>query len=195
MNAAPRPLKPQEPQALQGQACARQTWREGPYRETLTLRDGRQVLLRPAHHRDADALARFFAALSPQARLLRFHGTVNRLPERVLTYMSTQVPQRHVALVALARTDDGTTQLLAEARYAIDDTGEAEFAVAVADAWQRQGLGRALVQRLAIHARAMGLPALHGSVVPGNESMLQLMGQLGARVHSDAAEVRAVLSL
>lgn len=175
-------------------ACA-QRWRTQPYRETLALHDGRRVLLRPVHHSDAAALALFFAALSPRARLLRFHGAVNRLPDLVLQSMTTQVPARHIALVALGTTDDGVQQLLAEARYAISDDGEAEFAVAVADAWQRQGLGRALVQRLAVHARASGLRRLHGSVLPGNEPMLQLMAGLGAGLHNDGAVVEARLAL
>ena len=175
-------------------ACT-QRWRTQPYRETLSLQDGRRVLLRPAHHSDAGALALFFAALSPRARLLRFHGAVNRLPELVLQSMTTQVPERHVALVALTTTDDGLQHLLAEARYAISNDGEAEFAVAVADTWQRQGLGRALVQRLAVHARASGLQRLHGSVLPGNEAMLQLMAGLGAKLHDDGAVVDARLAL
>lgn len=172
-----------------------QRWRTHPYRETLTLSDGRHVLLRPAHHSDADALSRFFAALSPRARLLRFHGAVNRLPDAVLQAMTTQVPQRHIAIVALTHTDDGLQHLLAEARYAIDSDGQAEFAVAVADTWQRQGLGRALVQRLAVHARASGLQRLHGSMLPGNEAMLQLMAGLGAGLHNDGAVVEARLAL
>ena len=126
------------------EACS-QPWRTQPYRETLVLRDGRQVLLRPAHRSDAEALEHFFIALSPRARLLRFHGAINRLPQRVLQSMTTQVPARHIALVALTTTDDGLRQVLAEAGYAIDNEGQAEFAVAVADSWLRQGLGGALV--------------------------------------------------
>ena len=170
-------------------------WRRNPYRETLALPDGRLVLLRPAHRSDADALSRFFTALSPRARLLRFHGAVNRLPDHVLQWMSTQVPQQHVAIVALTHTDDGLQQLLAEARYAIDGEGQAEFAVTVADAWQRQGLGRALVQRLALHARTVGVQSLHGSVLPGNEPMLQMLSGLGATLHNDGAVVTARLTL
>ncbi len=132
-----------------GQSCWRAA-RARPYRETLRLRDGRTAWLRLAHHSDADALQRFFSALSPRSRLLRFHGAVNRVPEDVLDSLTTQVPHRHLALVALTDTDDGIRHLLAEARYAVDGDGRAEFAVAVADAWQGQRLGRALLQRLAI---------------------------------------------
>ncbi len=174
--------------------CTR--WRERPYREQLQLRDGRRVLLRPAHHGDAEAMQRFFAeSLSPRSRLLRFHGAVNRLPEATLRAMTTQQPGRHVALVALADTDDGLRRLLAEARYVAEDDGRAEFAVAVADAWQAQGLGRALLTRLAAHARAEGLHLLHGSVVPGNEPMLALAARIGATLAGDASELSVRVAL
>lgn len=172
-------------------------WRQGPYRETLRLRDGRSVLLRPAHHGDAEALQRFFAALSPRSRLLRFHGAINRLPDTAARMLSTQVAARHVALVALADDGGGTPQLRAEARYAIDEpgSGTAEFGVAVADDWQGLGLGRALLTRLAVHARAMGLHTLTGQVLPGNEPMLGLMQALGAELRAEGAEVRGTLRL
>lgn len=168
-----------------------------PYREALRLRDGRQVTLRPAHHSDATALRQFFfESLSPRARLLRFHGAINALPESALRTMTTQVPQRHLALVALTRTDDGLRRLLAEARYVVDGVaGEAEFALSVADAWQGQGLARALLQRLAAHARWEGLHTLHGAVVPGNEAMLRLMRSLGATLQGHAPEVQVRLAL
>ncbi len=169
--------------------CTR--WRERPYREHLCLRDGRAVLLRPLHHGDAPALQAFFAGLSPQSRLQRFHGAVNRLPENALRHLTTQVAQRHVALVALAHTDDGARALLAEARYAVAANGEAEFALSVADAWQGQGLGRALLQRLAVHARASGLVHLVGSILPGNEAMLGLMRAAGAELTEGHGEVVA----
>lgn len=167
----------------------------GPYRERLRLPDGRGVLLRPAHHRDAAALQRFFAALSPRARLLRFHAALNALPDRAAAQMSTQVPARHVALLALA--DDG--ELAAEARYAVDGEGEgdgtAEFGIAVGDAWQGQGLGRALLLRLAFHARENGVAFLRGSVMAGNEPMLALLRSLGADLRSRGSEVQGTLAL
>lgn len=187
-------MSPALPLAAAAATCT-QPWRTRPYRETLALPDGRQVLLRPAHQSDADALARFFAALSTQSRLLRFHGAVNRVPDHALHLLTTQVPERHVALVAVGHTDDGLPVLLAEARYAVEDPGQAEFAVAVADAWQHQGLGRALLQRLALHARASGLRTLRGSVVPGNAPMLRLLDGLGAELQNDAAGVQAFIAL
>jgi acetyltransferase len=173
-------------------------WQPGRYRERVLLRDGRSVLLRPAHHRDAALLQRFFAELSPRSRLLRFHGAINGLSDAAARTLSTQVASRHVALVALADGPDGLPELCAEARYAVDgehDGDEAEFGIAVADDWQQLGLGHALLTRLAIHARAKGFSRLRGSVMAGNEPMLALLHALGAELRADAAEVRGTIPL
>jgi RimJ/RimL family protein N-acetyltransferase len=173
-------------------------WQRGRYRERLLLRDGRSVLLRPAHHGDAALLQRFFAELSPRSRLLRFHGAINRLPDAAARTLTTQVATRHVALVALAEGPDGLPELCAEARYAVDDEldgDEAEFGMAVADDWQQLGLGHALLTRLAVHARASGFARLHGTVMAGNEPMLALMQAAGAELRGDAAEVRGTIRL
>lgn len=174
-----------------GPACL-QAWGVRPYRETLRLRDGRLVDLRPAHRSDAGALQAFFANLSPRSRRMRFHGAVNRIPDGVLRAFTTQVPKRHVALVAVAQTDDGLPVLLAEARYVVDaGTRCAEFALTVADDWQGLGLGRALLQRLALHARSEGLARLEGSVLPDNGPMLAMVRSLGATLHARGAELWA----
>lgn len=173
-------------------------WQRGRYRERVLLRDGRSVLLRPAHHHDAALLQSFFAELSPRSRLLRFHGAVNGLSDAAARTLSTQVASRHVALVALADGPDGLPELCAEARYAVDedlDGEEAEFGIAVADEWQQLGLGHALLTRLAIHARANGFSRLRGSVMAGNEPMLALLQALDAELRGHAAEVRGTIPL
>ena len=173
-------------------------WQRGRYRERVLLRDGRSVLLRPAHHGDAALLQSFFAELSPRSRLLRFHGTVNGLSDADARTLSTQVASRHVALVALADRPDGLPELCAEARYAVDeklDGDEVEFGIAVADEWQQLGLGRALLTRLAIHARANGFSRLRGSVMNGNWPMLALLQALGSELRGNGAEVRGTIPL
>jgi acetyltransferase len=176
--------------------CER-AWRERPYRETLALREGHVVTLRPAHHSDKSALQGFFATLSPRSRQLRFHGAVNQLPDEVLRAFTTQVSHQHMALVAIANTHDGPPRLVAEARYVADAAapGHAEFALTVADGWQGLGLGRALMRRLAAHAASEGLEVLDGSVMAGNEPMLGLLHGLGATFHGEGSEVHAIVAL
>jgi acetyltransferase len=185
----PRPRRPCE-QPRRGEALL-------PGHETHGLRDGRTVTVRPVHADDAAAEQRLVSALlSPRSRLLRFHGAVKQLPPGLLRDM-TQVDQRcHVAIVAETRADDGAAWLVGDARYVVsdDDPLAAEFAIAVADDWQRLGLGRRLLQRLAAHAGRAGLRRLDGSVLAGNEPMLALLRQLGATMRLDPASADTVIA-
>lgn len=149
--------------------------------EALTLRDGRLVRVRPVSPRDAAAEQAFVAALSPLTRYRRFHLGLSELPTGLL-HRFTQVDQSaHVALVA-----EAGDAIVADARYVCDSTGRtAEFAIAVADAWQGSGLGRALMRRLLARARGSGLERLCGSVLADNEPMLAVMRRLGARLAAD----------
>jgi len=171
--------------------------------EQLRLPRGRAVLLRAITARDAAATQAFVAGLSLDARHKRFHVGLRQLSPELLRQMTEVDQHRHVALVAQALWPaDGrlAPRLVADARYvrSREHADEAEFAIAVADDWQSLGLGRALMARLAGHARAQGLRALTGDVLVENRRMLVLMRGLGAstRAHPDGPQlVRAVFDL
>jgi acetyltransferase len=158
--------------------------------ESLRLKDGRIVIVRPVMPRDAKAEGEFVTALSPLSRRLRFHGAVARLPASMLRAMTRIDQHQHVALVAQALDDSQRPHIVADARYVVDSgqPQSAEFAIAVADDWQGAGLGRLLMQRLARHARSQGLQQLHGSVLRDNHTMLALMQRLGAAALDDAED-------
>ena len=171
--------------------------------DRLLLADGRCARLRPVRPDDAQAEQSFVMALSAPSRRSRFHGALKQLPAAVLAQMTAVDFDQHVALVAEAGCDDGAARLVADARYirteaAGSEAGSAEFALAVADDWQGLGLGRALLQRLVVHARASGLGRLHGRILVGNSPMLALVRRLGARLRNDpydATIVQAILAL
>jgi len=160
--------------------------------EQLVLADGRGVQVRPVRPGDAAAEQAFVTALSPTSRRRRFHGALKQLPTSVLRAMTAIDFRHHVALVAESDCADGAPRLVADARYVRDDDGGAEFAVAVADDWQGQGLGRALLQRLGRHARLSGVATLRGSVLVDNGPMLALVRSLGAHLRDDHTDVTIV---
>lgn len=162
--------------------------------EVQRLADGRSVQVRPVRPDDAAAEQSFVMALSPASRRRRFHGAMKQLPSSVLLAMTAIDFRHHVALVAEACCADGAARLVADARYVRDDAGEAEFAVAVADDWQGQGLGRTLLQRLGRHARLGGIGTLRGSVLADNVPMLALMRSLGAHLRDDPTDASIVLA-
>ena len=163
--------------------------------ERIALSGGRSVLLRPITPADAEAEQAFVGALSLDSRHKRFHVGLRQLPPDLLRLFTDVDQHDHVALVAQAEDEDG--RLVADARYvrSAEHPDEAEFAIAVADDWQSLGLGRALMARLATHARRAGLTALYGDVLVQNRRMLVLMRGLGAasRPHRQGAHIARVV--
>lgn len=151
------------------------------------LPDGRLVRLRPVAAADGPALEALLMGLSPVSRRLRFHGAVNALPAPVLHDLVAPGDDHHVTWVAEAACADGRRRLVAEARWVRERPGAtaAEFALSVADDWRRQGLARALLERLLASASQAGVRTLHGSVLDENRAMLALLGAMGARPRRD----------
>lgn len=152
--------------------------------DRFTLADGREVVVRPVLAFDADAEQDFIRGLSADTRLKRFHFGLRELPPPMLRAMTDVDHETHVAIVAEALDNDDAATIVADARYVrgpspdLADT-EAEFAIAVADAWQGVGLGRELMERLACHAARHGVRTLVGDVLPGNRAMFALAATLG----------------
>ena len=102
------------------------------------------------------------------------------LPPQMLARFTQLDYDRELALVALL---DG--EFIAVGRYAPNADGDtAEFALAVADAWQGKGLGRLLLERLREEARKAGYRALYGTILQANHDMLDLAARLGFKKES-----------
>jgi acetyltransferase len=150
----------------------------------LALRDGRRVVLRPLRSVDASAEQDFVRALSDTSRYLCFHVGLRELPPGLLRQLTEVDQAQHVAIVACMVEDDGqASTVVADARYVLSDhTREAEFAVVVADGWQRQGLARLMLQSLMHHARERGVQRLVGDVLADNLPMRALVRESGGRL-------------
>ncbi len=144
--------------------------------------DGRAVVVRPVLAIDADAEQDFVRALSMESRRKRFHFPLRELPPGLLRQMTEVDHIGHVAIVAeaFADDDDDAPQIVADARY-VRDGDETHFAIAVADAWQGHGLGRALMQRLLRHAARHGVLRLVADMLAGNTAMARLAASFGGR--------------
>ena len=65
-------------------------------------------------------------------------------------------------------------------RYIANVDGQScEFALVVADAWQKRGIGNKLMNCLFEIARVKGLKMMEGEVLVSNRSMLELVCRLG----------------
>jgi acetyl coenzyme A synthetase (ADP forming)-like protein len=144
----------------------------------IILRDGRTLRLRAPVKGDQDALLEFFAALSERSLYLRFHGYPALGPELVEQVLDPDWVERG-ALVGTF-TENGRERVVAVANYVrLREREAAEAAFAVADEYQRRGIGTRLVEQLARKAAAQGIERLVAEVLAENRDMLGVFEGLG----------------
>lgn len=149
-----------------------------PVIQTRAWAQAGALTLRAIRPQDEALLADLLNNLSPLARRNRFHGAIKVSPAQ-LRQMSCVDHRRHLALVVTAQVS-GAEQLIADARYCIDDDGHsAEFALVVAERWQRLGIGAWAMQSLEDAAAAAGIDWLNGEVLQANAPMLGLSEHCG----------------
>jgi GNAT superfamily N-acetyltransferase len=153
----------------------------------VELRDGSRVEIRPLGPDDKAGLAAGFERLSELSRYRRFLSPTSRLTSEQLAYLTEVDHHDHEALVAI---DPSGRHGLAIARYvrSQENPREAEAAVAVADDWQRRGLGTILLRQLAVRARDEGITCFRGLVLKDNDAVRHLLETLGEVQEREADE-------
>lgn len=153
------------------------------YTWPFTLKSGTPVTIRPIRSEDEHLLTKMFENFSERTIRMRFFSMVRKLTHEALIRLCHLDYNREMALVAMCRDDD--SQMLGVSRYYLDpETGAAEFAVTVADPWQRQGLGKYLMERLIEVGKERGVKRLEGVVLGENDAMLHLARKLGFHVET-----------
>ncbi len=153
-----------------------------------TLRDGTRVVIRPIRPEDRQIESYFVRNLSDESRYFRFFNAVRDLSETALSRFTQVDYSREMALIALI-CENGRETEIGVARYVVNPHGRCcEFAIAVADAWQRKGIGSKLMHSLMDAARRRGLETMEGWVLSGNTRMLALADGLGFTIDASAGD-------
>src|SRR5262245_64615721 len=128
---------------------------------------------------DRDALLCFYDGLAPDTRQARFHGTSPRLPTSAATWFCGPDHAHREGLVAEAVGPDGATEIIGHVCLEPAGADLAEMAIAVADAWHRRGVGRALLAAAIDWSRTHGIEVLTASMLCGNAAILGLVRSTG----------------
>lgn len=152
---------------------------------TAWLKDGRRGVIRSTRATDGPAIQAFVRRLSIRSRRNRFFSPISELSRDQIERITRSLPSDGLALVCEAAVA-GESRIVALAQYVIGEPLEAEFALVVDDAYQRQGLGNEMMGLLAEHAARAGLTAFAGLVLPDNWPMLGLLSRLGCEFEADA---------
>jgi CBS domain-containing protein/RimJ/RimL family protein N-acetyltransferase len=148
--------------------------------ETVSLADGETIHIRPIRPDDASLLQASHIKMSPETIYDRFMGYKSELPDKEAIYLTNLDYDRHMALVASVE-QDGEETLIGVARYHILDEEPdcAEFAIVIADAYQRRGLGTHLMKRLMEYAQAHGIRTFLGITHLDNTRLLRFIQRSG----------------
>jgi len=156
-----------------------QLWSEVLDAEVARLVDALPVI-RPLRSGDGPLVGALLRDLSSKSRLRRFHAAVSEIPTALLEQM-TRVDTPGEATLLATTLVRGREVAVGEARYALSDerNDAREFALVVADPWQRLGVGMELMRELMRHALRSGVVTLYGDTFADNVPMLELARRLG----------------
>jgi len=157
---------------------------------TVELPAGEKLLLRPIRPEDAAIETAFVDGLSEDSRRMRFQSAVRHLTPGMLARFTQIDYDNEMALVAIDASA-GEEREVGVARYVrLPDARTCEFAIVVADGWQRRGLGRRMMQRLIDIARERGFVTMVGWVLGENVGMLEMVSRLGFAIRHDVEDSR-----
>ncbi len=134
------------------------------------------VLVRHARFRDAVALEAFYARLSAHSRALRFMGATSGITADQAVAFGTAIGRGSDGFVAIERK---TGLIVGHICLAPLRPGVEEVGVAVDDAFQRRGIGRALLRAAVGSARRRGIATLEARMLPGNHAIHGLLQRAG----------------
>jgi RimJ/RimL family protein N-acetyltransferase len=143
--------------------------------EQLTTAGGDNFELRPIRPGDADALVAFHQRLSPDSIYLRYFSFHPVLSAAEVEHLTRVDYVNRFAFVI-----EGADGLVGVGRYdRFPGTSTAEVAFIVRDAYQRRGLGQALLTRLAAAARERGVRTFVAETMAANRDMMNVFRESG----------------
>jgi GNAT superfamily N-acetyltransferase len=166
------------------------TMREPMATPVLSLEDGSIFEVRPITPDDKSLLASGFEQLSERSRYLRFLGAMPALSRRQLAYLSELDHRNHVAVGVL---HDGEPVAVGRWVRFEQEPSDADVAITVVDDHQGRGVGRIVIEVLAMIARHRDVRWLHFDVLAENTAMLRMLDRLGAVRTPSGPVIHAVL--
>ncbi len=162
----------------------------------VVLRDGSTAGLRRSGPSDRDAMRRFFDALSPDSRRLRFLGSATASDDLITRLCDNSDPGQSLTFIVTRRQGE-KTQIVGVGSSFATKGNSAEVAFTVDDQFHGRGIATALLERLVEAGTDQDFEYFSASVLPENVEMLEVFRNSGFQVHSttDAGSVEVRLSL
>jgi acetyltransferase len=166
------------------------------YEMLWTLKDGREVLLRPIKPEDEPLWLEMFQSFSDESIRYRFFQILKDTPHEVRVRYCNIDYDREIAIVA-ELTEKNRKRILGVGRLSIEPDGKSgELAFIVGDQWQGLGLGTKIVDYTLEIAKEMGVETVYAIMLPDNYRALNLAKKMGFKLEylSDGT-VKGILDL
>jgi acetyltransferase len=152
------------------------------YVSQWTAADGRKLLIRPIRPEDEPLLKTFHESLSAQSVYSRYAQALSlnqRTVHERLARLCFIDYDRQIALVAIDEQQTDPRIIGVSRLIKLHGSGNAEFAVIIADAYQRLGLGSQLMAQLRAIAQDEKLQRMIGQISSSNGAMLSICQRMG----------------
>ncbi|WP_432800233.1 N-acetyltransferase family protein [Poriferisphaera sp. WC338] len=164
------------------------------------LHDDEKVEFRVIRPDDESLMVKFHHMLSPLSVRRRYFDSLSleaRIDHDRLTRICDPNLENEIAIVAdhFDKETDGHDIVAVGRLEDTTDGTSAEFAIVIADAWQRKGLGKILMRQLIILAQKKGLASIHAELMPENKSMRMLLRSLQFKITDDYEDHTTYASL
>jgi acetyltransferase len=140
----------------------------------------RRYTVRPIEPADLAGLERFYRHLSDESRAARFHAAVRDIgPGLVDDFCHPDHAHREGVVAEVQGGGAEPAAIIGHLCLEPIAEGEMEMAIAVADAWQRRGVGRAMLGAAIDWAHNRGVTRLVARVRWGNAALMGLVWSMG----------------
>ena len=152
----------------------------------FTMKDGKEVTIRPIRPEDEPLLVEFHHTLSDRTVFARFFQALSlgqRIAHERLTRICFIDYAREMALVAEYQDANGERHVLGVSRlHKVHGTTEGRFSVIVTDDYQHQGLGTELLRRVLDVARQENVTHVSADIMPSCDDMRHMCETVGFKV-------------
>ena len=164
------------------------------YVSRMTLKGGKEAVIRPIRPEDEPRLVRFHGTLSERSVLQHFHNPM-KLDERTTHDRLTRICfvdwNREMVLVA-----ESEGEILAVGKLNRDpSTKDAEISLVIGDPWQGKGIGTALLDRLIDIAKREKLKRITAEFSGDNAVLRKMLPRAGFSFKENGPDIQAELKL
>jgi acetyltransferase len=153
------------------------------YESWVTLKNERNIFIRPILPTDGPLIVDLFNKLSVHSKYLRFLRHLHTFPEDMLYQFINVNYKSTFALVTLIKENDKDT-IIAVARYAYSFSDNlADLGLAVRDDWQNMGIGKTLLKKIIDIGKECSIYRFGSMIEPQNKIIKHILLELNYTVN------------